>query len=203
MKTLTALFEKKAFQRKYWIQYALGFMAILFNFLIVYYFWAEKKNEENIQKIKQEILTSNESLIQLERAKSSLLFSQENINKFLLNGDSESLEAYFLGLKNMFDHVDSLSAMHYSENMNPSLLVIDKNTLVQRLEYLKAQLDTLFKNHEQKLSALNYSEFQLKGFNLDKYIKNIKVDTSLNVDELNKKNIFKRLTDAISGNISV
>lgn len=203
MNKLTVLFEKKAFQRKYWIQYALGFTAILFNFLIVYYFWAEKRNEENIQKIKQEILTSNESVMQLEKAKNSLLFSQENINKFLLNGESENLEAYLMGLRNMFDHVDSLSSLHYSDHVNSSLLVIDKNTLSQRVDYLKMQLDTLLKSHEEQMSFLNYSEFELKNFSLDKYIKDIKVETSIDVDELKKKNLFKRLSDALSGNISV
>ncbi|MBL7887439.1 MAG: HAMP domain-containing histidine kinase [Flavobacterium sp.] len=170
---------------------ALLALIILLQFLVMLFWYLEKRNDDKIVQIKQEIDYLDKAKSYSEQSQSLLLHSQILYRNYLQNKNDKVLTDYFDTINAITQSVENLNSSLKNNSQNKSKLTDLKN----RLNQIASEVSYFDKN--------NVGNNLFKKFDYQGILKTISLDSIVSRDKVARKNFFSRLMDAISGKSSI
>ncbi len=195
MKNPTA---QKNFRTRKIVHYSLITCVLLIQLLIAGFFYNEffkKKKTVFIENQLKELavfenLTSN--------SQKELLNIQENFQKYLQTGQQQDLENYFQSINRLTNKLDTINGLKFSDqNLNKVQASFKLDTVA--LKKLKVLVDSTHQFSTRPGFSIQQKLPQLKKFQFENTVDIVNIETKTFSDTLQKKGLFGRLKDAISG----
>lgn len=182
--------------------YALIICILLIQLLIAGFFYNEFSNRKNLTFIKNQ-LKEVEKLEKLtDNSRKELVNSQNYFQKFLITDDRSYLDSYFLSVNKLRDNLDLIKI--YRDN-NPRLQIIfkaQKNDSVE-IRKLNKLVDSSYQFSTKSNFKIREDVPKLKKFEFNYNLDKFDIHTQTSKDTVEKKGLFGRLGDAISGKVNV
>lgn len=176
------------------IHYLLIAFIIAIQLMILLFFYNEYFNEKKLSAIEIELKDSKVLQNLTSIAREDLTSAQSNLQKYVSTQDKTYLENYFQSLRELASHIDSIDTYKYSS------LVSSPNDIQKTVE-LEKRIDSTYKASQKKIEIKEPPKIK------DIEIKDQPLVPELEVhhisDSVEKKKLFPRLKDAITGKVDV
>lgn len=184
------------------VQYSLIVCILLIQITIAGFFYNEFVNTKNVNFIEKQLgeIRSLENLT--DDSRKELVTAQDYLRKYLMSEDKVYLDSYLQSVTKLGKNLDSINQVKEKIPRLRNVMVVKKKDTFN-INKLKSFIDSTYQystttpiREQRELPPIK--KFNYK-FNLDKF----DVETKTFSDTLQKKGLFGRLGDAISGKVNV
>lgn len=175
---------------------------IMLQLIVLLLWYNESVNEKKLEKFDDEIRFADESNSLVEDANSDFIEAQISLQDYLQFRDIESLEKYFVLLDSMTSKFDTLH-FNREEKIKLSKAVDEQKNLQFAVDRLKSSIDSIFNG--QDFNNIDADQFALKLNKIDykDILDSVEIESHLEADSLDRKGLFSRLMNALSGKIEI
>lgn len=135
----------------------------------------------------------------INRLNNSLVLSQGQLNTYIASKDEASLDNYSKSIADISAIIDSID-LDKKDAATKSLLA-KKQKIQAEIKLVKKAVDSIININlsQNELPKL----FELKEFEVNKFLDNVKTDSYVKVDSISRKGFFSRLGDALANRVNV
>ncbi|MBQ0152173.1 MAG: HAMP domain-containing histidine kinase, partial [Chryseobacterium sp.] len=182
--------------------YSLILSILLIQLIVAAFFYTENLNKKSLQFFEKQIAEVNEIEKLTNNSRKDLLNAQNYFQKYMVSKDKEDLNGYFNAVNMLTKNLDSIN--HFKSNnihlktaltanKIDSSVVSNLRGMIDSTQQFSTRANLVKREPIPELMKQNYD------FNFNKY----DVETKTYTDTIQKKGIFGRLKDAISGKVNV
>ena len=195
-------FRKLNFKNRKAVHFALLASIIFLQLLLLVILYNEIFNESKLDNLETELEISDQAKHFSDLTKGDYIAIQYNLQNYIQTKDNKYLTNYNTALYNLNKNIDSLAKT--SNNSDSFLLYlkkIDSDTL--SIKQLNNAIDSLINVQILPSTQLEKDLLKLNPFNYEDVLNSITVESYMMVDSVERKGLFGRLGNAISGKVDV
>ena len=195
-------FRKLNFKNRKAVHFALLASIIFLQLLLLVILYNEIFNESKLDNLETELEISDQAKHFSDLTKGDYIAIQYNLQNYIQTKDNKYLTNYNTALYNLNKNIDSLAKT--SNNSDSFLLYlkkIDSDTL--SIKQLNNAIDSLINVQILPSPQLEKDLLKLNRFNYEDVLNSINVESYMMVDSVERKGLFTRLGNAISGKVDV
>ena len=195
-------FRKLNFKNRKAVHFALLASIIFLQLLLLVILYNEIFNESKLDNLETELEISDQAKHFSDLTKGDYIAVQYNLQNYIQTKDNQYLTNYNTALNNLNKNIDSLAKT--SNNSDSFLLYlkkIDSDTL--SIKQLNNAIDSLINVQILPSPQLEKDLLKLNRFNYEDVLNSITVESYMMVDSVERKGLFTRLGNAISGKVDV
>jgi two-component system sensor histidine kinase BarA len=188
------------YQHRKRIHYLLITSIIFIQLIIMLFFYNEFFNERKLDAIEQQIKDSKVLKNLTADARSDLSLAQTHLQKYVSTQDKKHLEDYFNSLKNLSIHIDSIE-VYGKTSSSPQTNFHQNLEGITQLNQLEKLIDSTYKASQKKLDLKDPPK--IKEIEIKDRLVLPDVEVHHISDSAERKKLFPRLKDAITGKVDV
>jgi two-component system sensor histidine kinase BarA len=195
-------FRKLNFKNRKAVHFALLASIIFLQLLLLVILYNEIFNESKLDDLETELEISDQAKHFSDLTKGDYIAIQYNLQNYIQTKDNKYLTNYNTALYNLNKNIDSLAKT--SNNSDSFLLYlkkIDSDTL--SIKQLNNAIDSLINVQILPSPQLEKDLLKLNRFNYEDVLNSITVESYMMVDSVERKGLFTRLGNAITGKVDV
>ena len=195
-------FRKLNFKNRKAVHFALLASIIFLQLLLLVILYNEIFNESKLDDLETELKISDQAKYFSDLTKGDYIAVQYNLQNYIQTKDNKYLTNYNTALYNLNKNIDSLAKT--SNNSDSFLLYlkkIDSDTL--SIKQLNNAIDSLINVQILPSTQLEKDLLKLNPFNYEDVLNSITIESYMLVDSVERKGLFGRLGNAISGKVDV
>ena len=195
-------FRTLNFKNRKAVHFALLASIIFLQLLLLVILYNEIFNESKLDNLETELEISDQAKHFSDLTKGDYIAIQYNLQNYIQTKDNKYLTNYNTALYNLNKNIDSLAKT--SNNSDSFLLYlkkIDSDTL--SIKQLNNAIDSLINVQILPSPQLEKDLLKLNRFNYEDVLNSITVESYMLVDSVERKGLFGRLGNAISGKVDV
>ena len=195
-------FRKLNFKNRKAVHFALLASIIFLQLLLLVILYNEIFNESKLDDLETELKISDQAKYFSDLTKGDYIAVQYNLQNYIQTKENQYLSNYNTALNNLNKNIDSLAKT--SNNSNSFLLYlknIDSDTL--SIKQLNKAIDSLINVQILPSPQLEKDLLKLNRFNYEDVLNSINVESYMMVDSVERKGLFTRLGNAITGKVDV
>lgn len=195
-------FRTLNFKNRKAVHFALLASIIFLQLLLLVILYNEIFNESKLDDLETELEISDQAKHFSDLTKGDYIAIQYNLQNYIQTKDNKYLTNYNTALYNLNKNIDSLAKT--SNNSDSFLLYlkkIDSDTL--SIKQLNNAIDSLINVQILPSPQLEKDLLKLNRFNYEDVLNSINVESYMMVDSVERKGLFARLGNAISGKVDV
>ena len=195
-------FRTLNFKNRKAVHFALLASIIFLQLLLLVILYNEIFNESKLDNLETELEISDQAKHFSDLTKGDYIAIQYNLQNYIQTKDNKYLTNYNTALYNLNKNIDSLAKT--SNNSDSFLLYlkkIDSDTL--SIKQLNNAIDSLINVQILPSPQLEKDLLKLNRFNYEDVLNSINVESYMMVDSVERKGLFTRLGNAISGKVDV
>lgn len=183
------------------IHYSLILCILLIQIAIAAFFYNEFNNRKNITFLENQLSEINALEDLTDHSRKELLNSQDYFQKYLISEDKQDLESFFQSVKNLTKNLDSIRNFKFknAKLKNNFVLPISNS---EDLNNFKILVDSTYEISKSDVKAPTKVP-SIKKYNVDFNFDKYEIEKQTYKDTIQKKGLFGRLKDAISGKESI
>lgn len=190
------------FEHRKAVHFALLTSIILLQLLLLIILYNEIFNESKLDDLETELKISDQAKHFSDLTKGDYIAVQYNLQNYIQTKDNQYLTNYNTALNNLNKNIDSLAK---TSNNSDSFILYLKNTDSDTLsiKQLNKAIDSLINVQILPSPQLEKDLLKLNRFNYEDILNSITVESYMMVDSVERKGLFTRLGNAISGKVDV
>ena len=195
-------FRKLNFKNRKAVHFALLASIIFLQLLLLVILYNEIFNESKLDNLETELEISDQAKHFSDLTKGDYIAIQYNLQNYIQTKDNKYLTNYNTALYNLNKNIDSLAKT--SNNSDSFLLYlkkIDSDTL--SIKQLNNAIDSLINVQILPSTQLEKDLLKLNPFNYEDVLNSITIESYMLVDSVERKGLFGRLGNAITGKVDV
>ena len=195
-------FRTLNFKNRKAVHFALLASIIFLQLLLLVILYNEIFNESKLDNLETELEISDQAKHFSDLTKGDYIAIQYNLQNYIQTKDNKYLTNYNTALYNLNKNIDSLAKT--SNNSDSFLLYlkkIDSDTL--SIKQLNNAIDSLINVQILPSPQLEKDLLKLNRFNYEDVLNSITIESYMLVDSVERKGLFGRLGNAISGKVDV
>ena len=195
-------FRTLNFKNRKAVHFALLASIIFLQLLLLVILYNEIFNESKLDDLETELEISDQAKHFSDLTKGDYIAIQYNLQNYIQTKDNKYLTNYNTALYNLNKNIDSLAKT--SNNSDSFLLYlkkIDSDTL--SIKQLNNAIDSLINVQILPSTQLEKDLLKLNPFNYEDVLNSITIESYMLVDSVERKGLFGRLGNAISGKVDV
>ena len=195
-------FRKLNFKNRKAVHFALLASIIFLQLLLLVILYNEIFNESKLDNLETELEISDQAKHFSDLTKGDYIAIQYNLQNYIQTKDNKYLTNYNTALYNLNKNIDSLAK---TSNNSDSFLLYLKNTDSDTLsiKQLNKAIDSLINVQILPSPQLEKDLLKLNRFNYEDVLNSITVESYMMVDSVERKGLFTRLGNAITGKVDV
>ena len=195
-------FRTLNFKNRKAVHFALLASIIFLQLLLLVILYNEIFNESKLDNLETELEISDQAKHFSDLTKGDYIAIQYNLQNYIQTKDNKYLTNYNTALYNLNKNIDSLAK---TSNNSDSFLLYLKNTDSDTLsiKQLNKAIDSLINVQILPSPQLEKDLLKLNRFNYEDVLNSITVESYMMVDSVERKGLFGRLGNAISGKVDV
>ena len=195
-------FRTLNFKNRKAVHFALLASIIFLQLLLLVILYNEIFNESKLDDLETELEISDQAKHFSDLTKGDYIAIQYNLQNYIQTKDNKYLTNYNTALYNLNKNIDSLAK---TSNNSDSFLLYLKNTDSDTLsiKQLNKAIDSLINVQILPSPQLEKDLLKLNRFNYEDVLNSITVESYMMVDSVERKGLFARLGNAISGKVDV
>lgn len=142
---------EKANRHKYFVHYSLIVCTIFIQVIILLFFYNEYFNGKKLNLLEKQIQEAYSLNGILESSKENILSAQVNLQNYVKNNEKESLEDFFLSLRNLHRNLDSIED-YRKENLKLEVIFDSLQEEPTTLSGLQVLIDSIYDLSKKKHS---------------------------------------------------
>jgi signal transduction histidine kinase len=191
---------EKANRHKYFVHYSLIVCTIFIQVIILLFFYNEYFNGKKLNLLEKQIQEAYSLNGILESSKENILSAQVNLQNYIKNNEKESLEDFFLSLKNLHRNLDSIED-YRKENLKLEVIfdsLQEEPTTLSGLQVLIDSIYDLSKKSIPKSISLPIESFEIEGLTSE-----VDINIEHRSDSIPPKKLLARLRDAFANDVAI
>ena len=195
-------FRTLNFKNRKAVHFALLASIIFLQLLLLVILYNEIFNESKLDNLETELEISDQAKHFSDLTKGDYIAIQYNLQNYIQTKDNKYLTNYNTALYNLNKNIDSLAK---TSNNSDSFLLYLKNTDSDTLsiKQLNNAIDSLINVQILPSTQLEKDLLKLNPFNYEDVLNSITIESYMLVDSVERKGLFGRLGNAISGKVDV
>ena len=195
-------FRTLNFKNRKAVHFALLASIIFLQLLLLVILYNEIFNESKLDNLETELEISDQAKHFSDLTKGDYIAIQYNLQNYIQTKDNKYLTNYNTALYNLNKNIDSLAK---TSNNSDSFLLYLKNTDSDTLsiKQLNKAIDSLINVQILPSPQLEKDLLKLNRFNYEDVLNSITVESYMMVDSVERKGLFTRLGNAITGKVDV
>ena len=190
------------FKRRKVVHFALLASIIFLQLLLLVILYNEIFNESKLDDLETELKISDQAKHFSDLTKGDYIAAQHNLQNYIQTKDNQYLTNYNTALYNLNQNIDSLAKTVGKSNLY-SLYLNRKDSTPLSIEELNKAIDSLINVQILPSTQLEKDLLKLNPFNYEDVLNSITVESYMMVDSVERKGLFGRLGNAISGKVDV
>lgn len=195
-------FRKLNFKNRKAVHFALLASIIFLQLLLLVILYNEIFNESKLDDLETELKISDQAKHFSDLTKGDYIAAQHNLQNYIQTKDNQYLTNYNTALYNLNQNIDSLAKTVGKSNLY-SLYLNRKDSTPLSIEELNKAIDSLINVQILPSTQLEKDLLKLNRFNYEDVLNSITVESYMMVDSVERKGLFGRLGNAISGKVDV
>ncbi len=191
---------EKANRHKYFVHYSLIVCTIFIQVIILLFFYNEYFNGKKLNLLEKQIQEAYSLNGILESSKENILSAQVNLQNYIKNNEKESLEDFFLSLRNLHRNLDSIED-YRKENLKLEVIfdsLQEEPTTLSGLQVLIDSIYDLSKKSIPKSISLPIESFEIEGITSE-----VDINIEHRSDSIPPKKLLARLRDAFANDVAI
>ena len=184
------------------MHFALLASIIFLQLLLLVILYNEIFNESKLDDLETELKISDQAKHFSDLTKGDYIAAQHNLQNYIQTKDNQYLTNYNTALYNLNQNIDSLAKTVGKSNLY-SLYLNRKDSTPLSIEELNKAIDSLINVQILPSTQLEKDLLKLNPFNYEDVLNSITVESYMMVDSVERKGLFGRLGNAISGKVDV
>ena len=190
------------FKRRKVVHFALLASIIFLQLLLLVILYNEIFNESKLDDLERELKISDQAKHFSDLTKGDYIAAQHNLQNYIQTKDIQYLTNYNTALYNLNQNIDSL-AKTVGKSNSYSLYLNRKDSTTLSIEELNKAIDSLINVQILPSTQLEKDLLKLNPFNYEDVLNSITIESYMLVDSVERKGLFGRLGNAISGKVDV
>ena len=190
------------FKHRKAVHFALLASIIFLQLLLLVILYNEIFNESKLDDLETELKISDQAKHFSDLTKGDYIAAQHNLQNYIQTKDNQYLTNYNTALYNLNQNIDSLAKTVGKSNLY-SLYLNRKDSTTLSIEELNKAIDSLINVQILPSTQLEKDLLKLNPFNYEDVLNSITVESYMMVDSVERKGLFGRLGNAISGKVDV
>lgn len=190
------------FKHRKAVHFALLASIIFLQLLLLVILYNEIFNESKLDDLETELKISDQAKHFSDLTKGDYIAAQHNLQNYIQTKDNQYLTNYNTALYNLNQNIDSLAKTVGKSNLY-SLYLNRKDSTPLSIEELNKAIDSLINVQILPSTQLEKDLLKLNPFNYEDVLNSITVESYMMVDSVERKGLFGRLGNAISGKVDV
>ena len=190
------------FKHRKAVHFALLASIIFLQLLLLVILYNEIFNESKLDDLERELKISDQAKHFSDLTKGDYIAAQHNLQNYIQTKDNQYLTNYNTALYNLNQNIDSL-AKTVGKSNSYSLYLNRKDSTTLSIEELNKAIDSLINVQILPSTQLEKDLLKLNPFNYEDVLNSITVESYMMVDSVERKGLFGRLGNAISGKVDV
>ena len=190
------------FKRRKVVHFALLASIIFLQLLLLVILYNEIFNESKLDDLERELKISDQAKHFSDLTKGDYIAAQHNLQNYIQTKDNQYLTNYNTALYNLNQNIDSLAKTVGKSNLY-SLYLNRKDSTPLSIEELNKAIDSLINVQILPSTQLEKDLLKLNPFNYEDVLNSITIESYMLVDSVERKGLFGRLGNAISGKVDV
>ena len=195
-------FRTLNFKHRKAVHFALLASIIFLQLLLLVILYNEIFNESKLDDLERELKISDQAKHFSDLTKGDYIAAQHNLQNYIQTKDNQYLTNYNTALYNLNQNIDSLAKTVGKSNLY-SLYLNRKDSTPLSIEELNKAIDSLINVQILPSTQLEKDLLKLNPFNYEDVLNSITVESYMMVDSVERKGLFGRLGNAISGKVDV
>ena len=195
-------FRKLNFKNRKAVHFALLASIIFLQLLLLVILYNEIFNESKLDDLETELKISDQAKHFSDLTKGDYIAAQHNLQNYIQTKDNQYLTNYNTALYNLNQNIDSLAKTVGKSNLY-SLYLNRKDSTPLSIEELNKAIDSLINVQILPSPQLEKDLLKLNPFNYEDVLNSITIESYMLVDSVERKGLFGRLGNAISGKVDV
>ena len=195
-------FRKLNFKNRKAVHFALLASIIFLQLLLLVILYNEIFNESKLDDLETELKISDQAKYFSDLTKGDYIAVQYNLQNYIQTKDNQYLTNYNTALYNLNQNIDSLAKTVGKSNLY-SLYLNRKDSTPLSIEELNKAIDSLINVQILPSTQLEKDLLKLNPFNYEDVLNSITIESDMLVDSVERKGLFGRLGNAISGKVDV
>ncbi len=190
------------FKHRKALHYLLLLIVIFLQILIGAFIYNEIFNEEKLKDTQAELHISEQAEFFSDLTKEDYINAQNNLQQYLQTKELRYLINYNKALKSLNANIDNLVAT----TKKSDLFLLYLNTADRSgvsIQDINSMIDSLKGVEVMPQSELKEELLRLKKVNYNDILDSINIETSVQTDSIERRNLLSRLGNAISGKVDV
>lgn len=190
------------FKHRKAVHFALLASIIFLQLLLLVILYNEIFNESKLDDLERELKISDQAKHFSDLTKGDYIAAQHNLQNYIQTKDNQYLTNYNTALYNLNQNIDSLAKTVGKSNLY-SLYLNRKDSTPLSIEELNKAIDSLINVQILPSTQLEKDLLKLNPFNYEDVLNSIDIESYMLVDSVERKGLFGRLGNAISGKVDV
>lgn len=190
------------FKHRKAVHFALLASIIFLQLLLLVILYNEIFNESKLDDLETELKISDQAKHFSDLTKGDYIAAQHNLQNYIQTKDNQYLTNYNTALYNLNQNIDSL-AKTVGKSNSYSLYLNRKDSTTLSIEELNKAIDSLINVQILPSTQLEKDLLKLNPFNYEDVLNSIDIESYMLVDSVERKGLFGRLGNAISGKVDV
>ena len=190
------------FKHRKAVHFALLASIIFLQLLLLVILYNEIFNESKLDDLETELKISDQAKHFSDLTKGDYIAAQHNLQNYIQTKDNQYLTNYNTALYNLNQNIDSLAKTVGKSNLY-SLYLNRKDSTPLSIEELNKAIDSLINVQILPSTQLEKDLLKLNPFNYEDVLNSITVESYMMVDSVERKGLFTRLGNAITGKVDV
>lgn len=190
------------FKHRKLVHYALLSSVVLLQVLLLIILYNEFVNEAKLEKLEKQLKNVDSAKEFINLSRQDYIQIQNSLQDFISTKDSRFLDSYYASIKGLKSNFDSIKSFTNEDDVFVKYIKVEDSTSIP-LSELDRIIDSLISVQVIPNSKLEADLLKLKKYNYQDVLNSIDVETFMLVDSVERKGLFNRLGDAISGKVDV
>ena len=190
------------FKHRKAVHFALLASIVFLQLLLLVILYNEVFNESKLDDLETELEITDQAKHFSDLTKGDYIAAQHNLQNYIQTKDNQYLTNYNTALYNLNQNIDSLAKTVGKSNLY-SLYLNRKDSTTLSIEELNKAIDSLINVQILPSTQLEKDLLKLNPFNYEDVLNSIDIESYMLVDSVERKGLFGRLGNAISGKVDV
>lgn len=195
-------FKILTYKHRKFIHFVLLACVVFLQLFLLLILFNEIFNESKLDNFEADLKVSEKAKSISDNTKQDYIALQFNLQNYLETKEKKYLENYNISLNKLSKNIDSLVKSSNKNETFKKYLISDKSSNFSA-KYLNKKIDSLVKIQVAPSPQLEKDLLNLNNFNYKDVLNSVNVESYIVVDSVEKKNLFSRLGNAISGKVEV
>lgn len=197
-------FRKINFKYRKTVHYTLLTSVVFLQLILLLILYNEIFNEPKLVELEAELYISEQARHFSELTKDDYVTAQNNLQNYIQTKDNQYLIKYNAALTSLNKNILQLANTADKSDLFSLYLNRNNNYNVKlSLKNITNKIDSLRKIEILPSAVLNENRFKLKTFKYNDILDSVNVETTVSVDSVQRKGLFFRVSNAISGKVDV